>query len=115
MRLHGGKFVERGQGNHVSVEFNLLYRVSLYLWFSRVCADDKIVLVESNSNGTEQWHATLSQPDTKWMEQILKRAFPDKPLEAVRLELPCFIFSLFIPALCLPTTNSSTYMISKWG
>ena len=40
-----------GEGNVVSIEFNLLYR----------------------------WHATLSAEDTKWFdEDVFKTCFPDK-------------------------------------
>ncbi|KJA17192.1 hypothetical protein HYPSUDRAFT_46645 [Hypholoma sublateritium FD-334 SS-4] len=44
-------FVPVGEGNVVSIEFNLLYR----------------------------WHATLSEQDTKWFnEDVFKTSFPDK-------------------------------------
>jgi linoleate 10R-lipoxygenase len=38
----------RGQGNVVSVEFNLLYR----------------------------WHATVSEEDTRWTEKLFKETMP---------------------------------------
>lgn len=44
-----GKRVERGTGNLVSVEFAVLYH----------------------------WHATLSAADDKWMEDIVREAFPN--------------------------------------
>jgi hypothetical protein len=44
-----------GQGNVVSVEFNLLYR----------------------------WHAALSQPDTEWTTRFFSRAFPGKDISQV--------------------------------
>ncbi|KAJ7443813.1 heme peroxidase [Mycena latifolia] len=48
-----GLEVERGRGNHCSVEFNLLYR----------------------------WHPTLSAADQKWTEDIFKKAFNNKPFD----------------------------------
>ncbi|KAF8669729.1 heme peroxidase [Rhizoctonia solani] len=43
-------YSSRGQGNHVSVEFNLLYR----------------------------WHTVVSDEEEKWTLNLLKRLFPDK-------------------------------------
>ncbi|KAF8066828.1 heme peroxidase [Lyophyllum atratum] len=43
----------RGEGNVVSVEFNLLYR----------------------------WHATLSEKDAKWTEEVFEAVFPGKDLK----------------------------------
>lgn len=45
----------RGEGNVVSIEFNLMYR----------------------------WHATLSEPDTEWITNKLKGMFPGKDLGKV--------------------------------
>ncbi|KAG6877819.1 hypothetical protein C0993_003603 [Termitomyces sp. T159_Od127] len=45
--------VDRGLGNHVSVEFNIIYR----------------------------WHATISAKDEKWTEGIFRKVFGDKPFE----------------------------------
>ncbi|KAF8516240.1 heme peroxidase [Gautieria morchelliformis] len=45
--------IARGQGNHVSVEFNLLYR----------------------------WHTTTSAPDEAWTENVFKEAFKGKPFD----------------------------------
>ncbi|KIJ45873.1 hypothetical protein M422DRAFT_226935 [Sphaerobolus stellatus SS14] len=54
-----GDAVPRGQGNHVSVEFNLLYR----------------------------WHATTSAEDIKWTEDLFKNLFgPDVDLEQVTIQ-----------------------------
>ena len=46
----------RGEGNVVSIEFNLLYR----------------------------WHACMSQQDTSWTEQVFKKLFPGKEWDQVR-------------------------------
>ncbi|KAG8794414.1 hypothetical protein FRC17_008302, partial [Serendipita sp. 399] len=50
--------VERGTGNANSVEFNLLYR----------------------------WHATLSEPDVKWLEGIFASSFKGKPAEKITVK-----------------------------
>ncbi|KAG6916804.1 hypothetical protein DXG01_005269 [Tephrocybe rancida] len=49
--------VQRGLGNHVSVEFNILYR----------------------------WHATTSEKDQEWTENVFKGVFGDKPFEELSL------------------------------
>ncbi|KAF5381614.1 hypothetical protein D9615_005503 [Tricholomella constricta] len=50
MRQPNHEVSPRGEGNVVSVEFNLLYR----------------------------WHSALSKQDTEWTDHLFKRAFPDK-------------------------------------
>lgn len=55
---HGQEIVPLGEGNVVSVEFNLLYR----------------------------WHATLSAEDTKWTEDMFKDLFDNKDPKDVSLE-----------------------------
>ncbi|KAF3911304.1 hypothetical protein ABW21_db0203035 [Orbilia brochopaga] len=56
----GGKRVERGVGNLVSVEFAVLYH----------------------------WHAALSAADDKWMEELIHRVFPEvKDLEEVTIDM----------------------------
>ena len=45
MRLPNGAIVERGRGNHVSVEFNLLYRVGTSISVPLVQLDDGNVLL----------------------------------------------------------------------
>ncbi|KAI0654091.1 linoleate diol synthase [Cubamyces menziesii] len=49
---------ERGRGNICSVEFNCLYR----------------------------WHATTSQEDEKWVEQLSAQLFPGRTVESVSIE-----------------------------
>ncbi|KAI0354701.1 heme peroxidase [Trametes cingulata] len=58
-----GQVVGRGDGNHCSVEFNILYR----------------------------WHATTAKEDIQWTEAIFTEAFKDtgKPLD--KLELKDFV------------------------
>ncbi|KAF8878550.1 heme peroxidase [Infundibulicybe gibba] len=50
--------VTRGQGNHCSVEFNVIYR----------------------------WHATTSQVDEKWTEDVFNKLFKNKPFEELTLQ-----------------------------
>ncbi|KAG6865223.1 hypothetical protein C0991_004346 [Blastosporella zonata] len=49
--------VDRGRGNHVSVEFNIMYR----------------------------WHFILSAPEQKWTEDIFNQAFGGKPFDQLNL------------------------------
>ncbi|PPQ84052.1 hypothetical protein CVT26_013955, partial [Gymnopilus dilepis] len=49
--------VDRGQGNHVSVEFNILYR----------------------------WHATVSEADEQWTEQVFNQIFNGKPFDQLTM------------------------------
>ncbi|KAF8878552.1 heme peroxidase [Infundibulicybe gibba] len=55
---NNGVEVTRGQGNHCSVEFNVLYR----------------------------WHATTSHVDEKWTEDVFNKLFNDKPFEKLTLQ-----------------------------
>ncbi|KAG6810880.1 hypothetical protein H0H92_009972 [Tricholoma furcatifolium] len=50
--------VPRGHGNQVSVEFNLLYR----------------------------WHATMSEKDVAWTENVFRSIFSDKPFDQLSLK-----------------------------
>ncbi|KAI0789558.1 heme peroxidase [Abortiporus biennis] len=50
-----GQPVGRGEGNHCSVEFNLLYR----------------------------WHATTAEKDVKWTESLINGVFDDKPFDQI--------------------------------
>ena len=59
MRELDHEFVPVGQGNVVSVEFNLLYR----------------------------WHATLSEQDTTWTTNMFNRLFEDKNPGEVKANL----------------------------
>ncbi|KAF9524957.1 heme peroxidase [Crepidotus variabilis] len=58
MRDAGHEFCPTGQGNVVSIEFNLLYR----------------------------WHATLSQPDTEWISGFFSKAFGGKDPSSISVE-----------------------------
>ena len=51
--------VDRGQGNSNSVEFNLLYR----------------------------WHATLSESDEKWVEDMFEHTFNGVPWDKIDLKM----------------------------
>lgn len=59
IRKSDHSFVDRGQGNGNSVEFNLLYR----------------------------WHATLSQADEKWVEHMFEGCFPGKSWDEITIEM----------------------------
>ena len=70
---NGGKTkVNRAEGNAVSVEFNLLYRVS-NKYLLRLCLSCRAHAILS----LLQWHATLSDDDAKWLEAALKANLPD--------------------------------------
>jgi linoleate 10R-lipoxygenase len=55
MRDESHSFSPVGEGNVVSIEFNQLYR----------------------------WHATTSEPDAKWMENLIKTKISNKPYNQV--------------------------------
>ncbi|KAF8579879.1 heme peroxidase [Ramaria rubella] len=58
IKLKDGEIVHRGEGNHVSVEFNLLYR----------------------------WHTTTSAADQTWTEEVFSRAFGGKPFDEITIQ-----------------------------
>ena len=53
-----GQIIGRAQGNHVSAEFNVLYR----------------------------WHATTAEEDIKWTEDLFGDIFGGKTLETLTLD-----------------------------
>ncbi|KAI5117531.1 hypothetical protein M0805_004764 [Coniferiporia weirii] len=57
IKTKAGDVIERGQGNHVSVEFNVLYR----------------------------WHATTAQEDVRWTEAAFGQIFQGKSLDQLDL------------------------------
>ncbi|KAH8111877.1 heme peroxidase [Phellopilus nigrolimitatus] len=57
IKTQSGEVITRGEGNHVSVEFNVLYR----------------------------WHATTAQEDIKWTEDEFNTIFNGKALDQVDL------------------------------
>ncbi|KAJ7208882.1 heme peroxidase [Mycena pura] len=57
MKTRGGVEIGRGEGNHCSVEFNVLYR----------------------------WHPTLSAPDQKWTECMFTEIF-NKPFDQITMQ-----------------------------
>ncbi|RDB16366.1 Psi-producing oxygenase A [Hypsizygus marmoreus] len=59
--------VPRGLGNHSSAEFNILYR----------------------------WHATISEQDQKWTENVFRSAFGGKPFDKLNMSDIGSISSLF--------------------
>lgn len=63
MRQLDHEFSPQGQGNVVSIEFNLLYR----------------------------WHATLSEQDAKWTEQEFSKLFKGRDFSTVRSR-SCFLY-----------------------
>ncbi|KAJ7078001.1 heme peroxidase [Mycena belliarum] len=58
IKTKDGIEVERGLGNHCSVEFNVLYR----------------------------WHPTLSAPDEKWTEDVFNGMFKNKPFDQLSVK-----------------------------
>ncbi|KAJ7174160.1 heme peroxidase [Mycena crocata] len=58
IKTKDGVEVERGQGNHCSVEFNVLYR----------------------------WHPTLSAADQQWTEDVFNRVFQNKPFDQLTIQ-----------------------------
>lgn len=66
MRDIDHEFSPKGEGNVVSIEFNLLYR----------------------------WHATLSEQDTKWTEAEFAEIFKNKDFNTVRPHIRNIIVTL---------------------
>ena len=69
----------RGQGNHVSVEFNILYRVSLGV---SVSTEFRLMI------RILQWHTTTSEADEEYTKAVFQNidGFQDKPMETVLLD-----------------------------
>ncbi|KAF5372318.1 hypothetical protein D9615_009241 [Tricholomella constricta] len=67
--------VERGQGNHCSAEFNILYR----------------------------WHATISEQDQKWSESVFRAAFGGKPFDEITTSDVTSMTSLFTEISSTPS------------
>jgi linoleate 10R-lipoxygenase len=74
IKLEGGSVVTRGEGNHCSVEFNMLYRV---------CAIPSFLWLHSDLSYL-QWHTTTSAVDEEWTEDIFGNTF-GKPFDQVRI------------------------------
>lgn len=82
MRQLNHEFAPQGEGNVVSLEFNLMYR----------------------------WHATTSQADTKWLEEIFGAMFDGKDSRNVCV--------LLLDLICLRTLYAFGGMLSRvhrWG
>ena len=86
IREAGKTKVKRAEGNAISVEFNLLYRVgnsdgrfspSLSLFFFvRLTSNNPLCFL------LLQWHATLSTNDDNWLNSTLRRNLPaDHPAQ----------------------------------
>ncbi|KAJ7923789.1 heme peroxidase [Mycena leptocephala] len=58
IKTKDGQEVERGLGNHCSVEFSVLYR----------------------------WHPTLSAADVKWTEDVFNKVFNNKPFDQLTMQ-----------------------------
>ncbi|KAJ7133385.1 heme peroxidase [Mycena epipterygia] len=58
IKTKDGLEVGRGQGNHCSVEFNVLYR----------------------------WHPTISAADEKWTEEVFNKVFNNKPFDQLTIK-----------------------------
>ncbi|KAJ6476780.1 heme peroxidase [Mycena vitilis] len=58
IKTKDGQDVERGQGNHCSVEFNVLYR----------------------------WHPTLSAADERWTKDVFNKFFNNKPFDQITMQ-----------------------------
>ncbi|KAH7928581.1 heme peroxidase [Leucogyrophana mollusca] len=63
IKFRDGTTVARGEGNHVSVEFNLLYR----------------------------WHTTVSEADVRWTEEFFANAASFQGQSMEKIELKAFI------------------------
>jgi len=85
IREVGHEFVPVGEGNVVSIEFNLMYR----------------------------WHATLSQKDTTWIEGFFKGVpqFRGKKAEDVRILFFALCWSRELTHLRSRSTTSSKRLI----
>ncbi|KAK7036088.1 heme peroxidase [Favolaschia claudopus] len=86
IKAKNGVEVERGLGNHCSVEFNVLYR----------------------------WHPTLSTADVKWTEDVFREAFDNKPFDQLTMHDFGTVFRKIFATMD-PHPNNRTFAGLKRG
>ena len=85
---------ERGRGNACSVEVSAVGY--------EICLGSGLIPVQFNC--LYRWHATTSEKDEKWVEDMGKKLFGDKPVEEVGASGECrrFIQGLMIVSAHYP-------------